>query len=147
MPPNLEYFVVCRSVSFDVETDEITLSNVIEDVYLGSDGTAVLPRAVAISSWNIADGDRSKDFQTILTITLPGQSEGMDFPTNFDEGRHRYRAICTVAEIPLSQPGELKFEILLNRKHAASHKVLVHPPGMRSYSGQQLLGESPSRPA
>ena len=127
----LEYFIVCRSASVDVDTDEITLSNVIEDLYLEAAGATVLPRIVAVSSWNVSQEDASQDFQTELRITLPGQSEPVDFAMNLAKGRHRYRAIIGVVGIPLGQTGDLMFEILLNGRHGASHRVMVHPPGTR----------------
>ena len=137
--PALEYFVVCRSVSFDVDTDEVTLSNVVEDVHLDDDGTAVLPRVVAVSSWNVGDGDESRDYQTLLRITLPGEAKGADFPVNLDKQRHRHRAIITIIGVPLTKSGELLFEVFLNAHREATHKVIVHPPGTRAKVGTQLV--------
>jgi len=136
--PSLEFFVVCRNVSMDVETDEVTLANVIEDVYLDEDGKAFLSQAAAVSSWNLGEGDTPTDSQTILRITRPGETEGSDFSTNLQIGRHRYRGISVVTDIPLDKPGLLLFELFLNAKHAAGHTVIVHPPEARIHEGMQL---------
>lgn len=123
---------------FDVDTDEVTLSNVIEDVYLDDEGSAFLPRVVAVSSWNVGDGEEPKDYQTLLRITLPGETKGADFPANLDKLRHRHRAIITITGIPLTKTGELLFEVFLNAHREATHKVIVHPPGTRAKEGTPL---------
>jgi hypothetical protein len=125
-------------VSFDVDTDEATLSGIIEDIYLNEGGTATLPRAVSVSTWHVSEGDDAKDNQIQLRIIRPGESEGITFPTNLDVGRNRYRAIAIVLEIPLDQPGILTFELLLNANHTAYHRVTVHPPGARAKEGIDL---------
>ncbi len=127
--PTLEYFVVCRSVSTDLNTDEITLSNVIEDVYLQDREVIVLPRAVAVCSWNIEEGD-STDYQVLLRITVPGQLP-IPFAVNLEKGRFRHRAVIAVHGIPAGIPGIMTFEMLLNGRHEATHRVIVHPPGAR----------------
>lgn len=136
--PKLEYFIVCRSVSFDIDTDEITLSNVIEEVYLESDGRCVLPRIVAVSLWNVIDADEGQDFQTELKITRPGESHSVQFAMNLERGQRRHRAMLSISDIPLEKPGELTFEILLNGQHGASHGVTVRQAGDRNGAIERL---------
>ena len=50
---------------------------------------------------------------------------------NFSKGRSRYRAITSILDIPLDKEGILRFELLLNGKHEATHLVIVHPLGVR----------------
>ncbi len=127
----LEYFLVCRSVSTDVDTNEITLSGVIEDVFLVPDEVVIIPKVVAVSSWTLSPGDLETDFQTILVISRPGETTGKPFPMNLSKGRRRYRTIQGVLSIPLDQPGDLKFQVLLNGEPQATHTVTVHPPDVR----------------
>ena len=54
--PRLEYFVVCRSVLKDVDTDEITLAHVLDDVFPAAFPN-LIPAAVAISLWNVDVAD------------------------------------------------------------------------------------------
>ncbi len=127
--PTLEFFLVCRSITRDLFTDEITLSGVLEDVVLEADGTTVLPTAVAVVAWNVETKEGSEDLQAVLRITLPGDSHGKSFPMNLLKGHNRYRAIFAISSIPLGVTGELLFEVLLNAERCASHRVFVHPHG------------------
>ena len=138
--PDLEYFIVCRSVTFDIDTDEISLSGILEDIYLEDDNGTVLPRAVAVSSWNLNDSDEGKDFSTVLRITLPDGTKPSDFPMNLERRSRRHRAMISITEIPLEKPGVITFEVLLNAQHGANHKVLVHPPGTRASEGIPMIG-------
>ena len=148
--PSLEYFLVCRSASVDVHSDEVTLSGVLEDIDLESDGQAVVPRAVAVGLWNLTGADGGTDFQALLRITRPGEAKGSDFPVNLDKRRHRFRALFAILDIPLDKPGELVFEMLLNATHAATHRVMVHPHGERVGQQDSLFpkgGNAPATPA
>ena len=57
---------------------------------------------------------------------------------NFSRGRRRYRAVQTVMNIPLDQPGDLQFEVILNGQHVAIHTVVVHPADVREPDGSSL---------
>lgn len=127
--PSLEFFVVCRSVSRDLFTDDLTLSGILEDVVLDVGGTATLPTAVAVCAWNVGTEDVGQELQAIIKVTRPGESQGKSFPMNLTKGHNRYRALFAVDGIPLATPGELVFEVLLNAEHCASHRVFVHAPG------------------
>jgi hypothetical protein len=126
----LEYFIVCRSVAVDIDTDEITLANVLEDVFLEESPTYVLPRIVAVSSWELSAEEMGGAFQAMLGVVLPG-GKPVRFPMNLARGRLRYRAIQGVLNIPLDQPGKLAFEVQLNGDHSAWHYVTVHPAAVR----------------
>lgn len=144
--PSLEFFLVCRSVSIDVHTDEITLSGVLEDVELENDGFVLVSRAVAVGSWNVAPEDRDKDFQALLRIQRPGDTEWADFPVNLSKGRHRFRALFAIENIPLDKPGDLLFELLLNAHHAAIHRVIVHKAGDRASQQDALFPKGAESP-
>lgn len=122
--PKLEYFVVCRSIATEVDSDELTLSNVLEDVV--TDGFPdYLPKLMAISVWRIEDDEIEGDFQAMLYVTPPG-NERADFAMNLVRGRKRHRAIQTVYNVPLDGPGELLCEVTLNGKDGASHVITIH---------------------
>jgi hypothetical protein len=131
--PRLEYFLVCRSVMKDLNTDEITFAHVLEDVFLDAK-PHIIRSAVAISVWNIEAEDTKVDYQATLVVKVPGYAD-VSFPMNFSGGRHRYRAVQVVQDIPLHQPGALQFEVKLNGQHSATHTVTVHPPGVRERDG------------
>jgi hypothetical protein len=128
--PRMEYFIVCRAVSADIHTDELTLSQVVEDLFPET-MPEVLLKIVAVGSWQLAPDEVGIDFQAILKVAPPGKDPGIEFSMNLSRGRQRFRTIMGVLEIPLDQPGDLTFELLLNGKHAAMHIVTVHPPGTR----------------
>ncbi len=133
--PSLEYFIVCKDVSIDADTNEITLFRVAEDVFPPG-FPYQFPKLVAVSSWNINPDEVNLDFQVVLRVTLPGQSGDQDFPMNLSRGRLRYRSIQGLLDIPLVEAGELRFEVLLNGAHGASHVVTVHPQGAIEAEGQ-----------
>ncbi len=124
----LEYFIVCRAVSIDIDTDEITLSQVVEDVFV-EEFPQHLPKITAVSSWELAENELETDFQALLQVTIPGSSSAQSFPMNFRRGSRRYRAMQGILEIPLHTSGDLKVDVLLNGSHAASHIVAIHPAG------------------
>jgi hypothetical protein len=125
--PELEYFIVSRSVSRDVLTDELSFLGVLEDVTPHHFPT-VLPKIIAVSVWRLADGEGTEDFQAILRVSRPEESpqDATDFAMNLEKGRTRYRAFQAIFEIPLDRSGNLVFEVLLNAKHAALHIVTIH---------------------
>jgi hypothetical protein len=143
----LEYFIVCRAISVDIDTEEITLSQVIEDVF-PEEFPNQLPRIVAVSSWEMTPEELGMEFQAILRVFIPGSLEGADFPMNLARGRRRYRAIQGVTQIPLLGPGDLKFEVLLNGQHGATHVVTVQPPGTRATdtASSSVLSDQPPIP-
>jgi hypothetical protein len=132
---SVEYFVVCRSVSVDVHTDEITLAGVLEDVVLEEGDFAIIPRAVAVGVWNLDAQDMGVDHQAVLRVTRPGDPDVADFRINLTKDRQRIRVLFAVFDIPLEQPGDLVFELRLNDSPSAHHRVYVHPPGNRLPSG------------
>jgi hypothetical protein len=117
------------------------LFNVLEDLQLiASESTAQqqLPIAhlVAVSCWNRESGDEQRDFQMTLRIHASGQ-EPKDFPLNFTMERPRHRLALRLQGLPKLEPGELRFELLLNGQHVAWHTVNVFPPPKESSDSEQ----------
>jgi hypothetical protein len=132
--PHLEYFLVCESVSVDSESNNISLFNVLDDLYPDK-LQYVLPKALGVSTWNLGPEDEGRDYQTILRVILPHDANASSdevnseaFPMNLVRTPHRSRAIQGVLNIPLLRTGDLVFEVLLNGERCASHTVTVHPP-------------------
>jgi hypothetical protein len=124
--PDLEYFVVCRSASVDLDTDELTLSNVLSDVFPEFIPT-YLEKAVAVSCWRFQSEDVGTDYQASLRIELPQGGVSDPFPMNLSEHRSSILAMQTVVFIPLDKPGTIIFRVSLNGVEAATHHVTIHP--------------------
>jgi hypothetical protein len=122
----LEYFIVCATTSIDVQTNSISLFNVLDDVFL-DDNAGLLPSLEAVCLWHLDPEDEGVDYQAKLRITLP-DGTGSDFRMNLARAprRNRLRAIQGIRMIPLEGPGEIRLEILLNDQHEASHTISVH---------------------
>ncbi len=142
--PKLEYFLVCESVSTDQETNRVSLFNVLEDIHIlpaGQPGV-ILAQLVAVSCWNREPGDEEKDFQATLRIHSPGSSEPKEFPMNFRMDRPRYRLSLRIQGVPNLEPGQLRFELLLNQDHVAWHTVNVTAPPQPTPSGNGIATAS-----
>jgi hypothetical protein len=147
--PKLEYFVVCESVSVDRETNRISLFNVVEDLRPVRNGETGHPvhQFVAVSAWNREPGDEGKDFQAIVRIQPP-DDQSKDFSINFQMERPRQRLILRLLGVAAGRPGNLRFELLLNSQHFASHTVTIHPPLAASdVADSGGNGEADSKPA
>jgi hypothetical protein len=129
--PNLEYFLVCESMSTDRETNRVSLFNILEEIQAPSpDGppSPAIPVAgvVAVCCWNQEQDDEDEDFQVMIRIHAPGQ-EVQEFPINFKMDQPRHRLALRFPGVPKTDPGQLKFELCLNGKHVAWHTVSVKP--------------------
>jgi hypothetical protein len=135
--PKLEYFIVCRSIQLDINTDEVSFINVLEDIS-PDEFPNVIYRAMAVSLWNLEPDEEDEDYQAVLVVRIAGKPDAK-FAMNFSHQVRRCRAIQGVLEIPVDGPGDIEFEVLLNGEHAATHTVRIHPPGVRKSSeGEQI---------
>jgi hypothetical protein len=125
--PKLEYFLVCESISIDQETNRVSVFNIVEEVapIKARPTGPIVPQVVALACWNREPGDENKDFQATLRIHAP-EEKAKDFPVNFKMEKPRYRLSLRLQGVPALKPGQLRFEMLLNGKHAAEHTILVH---------------------
>ena len=119
----LEFFVVSEGISVDQFTNRLSLFNILEEV-ASPNFPFVLPSAVAVSLWMMEAGDDERDLQCMLRVTMPNVAK-IEFTTNFKTSGRRHRVIQTIQGVPLNEPGVLRFEVLLNGEHAASHEVDV----------------------
>ena len=113
----LEYFLVSRSISIDVATNQVSIFEVIDEIAAASFPSQI-PYLVATSLWCQEEGEEDRDFQLILRITTPGGSSH-DLPTNFQIQAKRHRITQRLEGLRVEQEGTLHFEAILNGKHAA----------------------------
>jgi hypothetical protein len=127
--PTVDYFLVCRSIQQDINTGEMSFVNVLEDITPDA-FPIVIPRAIAVSLWTFEPGEAKEHFQAALVVKLVGRPD-TTFPMNFSQGINRCRAVQGVLDIPVPGPGEIRFEVLLNGQHRATHSIKVHPVGVQ----------------
>lgn len=123
MPPRLEYFVVSESVSVDALTNRVSLFNILE-VIRSRRFPGVYPALYATAVWLIEDQERGTDYTTMLRVTVPGGQQ-QEYTSNFTAQGRRHRIFQRLEGIPLAQPGQITFELLLNAQHAAQHIIDV----------------------
>jgi hypothetical protein len=119
----MEFFVVSEGVSVDKFTNQLSLFNVLEQA-AGTDFPFVLPFIAAVSLWIREAGDDNRDFQCMLRVTLPNGRQ-REFTSNFTFNARRHRVIQRLQGFPIDKPGVLRFEVLLNGEHKASHEIDV----------------------
>jgi len=124
--PELKYFLVSESLSEDQTTDHVSLFNILEEL------TVQLPmlmgRLVATSSWSIPPEERGRDFQVTLRIRRPSGEvlkEAGDIAINFTAEESRERTHHDIRNLPIGEPGDWTFELLLNGEQKATHVVAV----------------------
>ena len=121
--PRLEFFVVSELVSVDQTTNKASIFNILEEIH-APQFPVIIPHCVATSLWCQQEEDHERDFQCVLRVTLPNGNT-RDFASNFTLTQTRHRLIQALQVLPVTQPGELRFELLLNGVHAAQHIVTV----------------------
>jgi hypothetical protein len=119
----LEFFAVSEGVSVDQFTNRVSIFNILEQL-ASPEFPFVLASATAVSLWTMEAGDDERDFQCMLRITMPDGAQ-QEFTSNFKTLMRRHRVIQGIQGFPLTEPGLLRFEVLLNGEHAASHEVDV----------------------
>jgi hypothetical protein len=124
---SLEYFLVAEDVSIDQVTNQLSLFNVFEG-FRTPRFPLIVPKCAAVSLWRKEPADEGRDFQCVLRVTLPdGQNHQSE--SNFRMTNERQRIVTRLQGVPISMAGELRFELLLNGQHAASHLVIIeHQP-------------------
>ena len=123
--PELEYFLVAESISVDQETNRVSIFNVLEELHAES-APISYPALVAISSWNLAENELGGDFQVMLRVNSPAQEAPFDYPINLSrEPRRRHRIYHRLIGPTFHAFGDLRFEVLLNGEHRASHVISI----------------------
>lgn len=107
----------------DQLSNEASIFNILEEITPESFPYA-LPKCAVVSLWRSEPGDTGKDFQLVTKVSTPG-GQIQEIRTNFQMTRKRHRVVNYLLGVPIAQPGELKFEAVLNGEHAAEHVVTV----------------------
>ena len=117
----LEFFVVSKAVSIDQTTNQMSVFEILEEMTTSSFPVQI-PSLVAISLWRQEQGDQEQDYQLLLQITTPSGTSH-DFRTNFRLAGRRHRITQRIEGMVLEKEGVVRFEVILNDKHAAEHIV------------------------
>ena len=117
----LEFFVVPRSVAIDQTTNVASVLEILEAIPTPS-FPLLIPQCVAMSLWREEPGDEDRDFQLVLRITTPSNTEHV-MRTNFRMTNARHRVTQRIQGLPIESEGQLRFEAILNDQHAAEHVV------------------------
>jgi hypothetical protein len=122
--PRLEYFIAAESVSIDQDTNRTHILNVLEEIVCAGLPT-VYPGCAVIAGW-ICTAEDVGQWEATIRISVPGQDthEG-SLKFEVAEGTKRHRTIMRFAGVPLAAEGELKFQLLLNGEHKATHSTDV----------------------
>jgi hypothetical protein len=130
--PQLEYFLVAESISVDQSTNRVSLFNILEEVQITRipAGTQIpprlsgIPQVVAIGAWNIDPDEHGREYAVSLRVHVPGHSSPVQGPAlTFVAEKRRQRTILLLVGCPVGGPGEIRFELLLDGNHAASHLI------------------------
>ena len=122
--PSLDYFIVAQIVTIDRVTNAVSAINVFEEVRT-PDFPVLVPSVSALAVWRREEQDgNAEEFQCQLRVTSPGQEPAI-VRSSFTLQQSRHRILQTVQFIPVTQVGEIIFELLLNDEVKASYRVPV----------------------
>jgi hypothetical protein len=125
--PSLEYFILCEGAALDQLRNRPSFFHVIEQEIVRQDFPWTIPQIIAFSSWLPGPEDAGRDFQVLLHVHVPGNETPGIFPKNFTQDRRRTRLLQSLYNLRLPQPGELRFELLLNGTLIATRSVAIGP--------------------
>jgi hypothetical protein len=134
--PRLDFFTVCCSASRANATKQVFRAHTLTDFFPAT-FPDVLARSAVISSWRLTRREMRQDWVATLVIKPPGRTETF-FPMNLSNSLRRSPHVREIMAIPLSEPGPLLFELLLDGKSVASHVVTIHAPWPCAANGTSL---------
>jgi hypothetical protein len=126
--PKLEYFVVAESASIDRDRDQVSIFNILEDIFIPKSEPKIIRELVAISSWILDPEEEGKDFQASLKLEGPGPNNcpwNSEFFVNFTAEKHRVRLQFGLCRMPIDRPGNIIFVLTLNGHVEAHHIITV----------------------
>src|SRR5438067_2048409 len=121
---SLEYFLVVESVSIDQATNRVSLFHVLEE--LGAKAfPAFVPQMVAVSSWNVPQEEWAQAIPVSLRVFAPGALEPThEHSLTLEPGdTARRRSLFGILGFLFDQPGDWRFELLLNGTPCAHHLI------------------------
>lgn len=142
--PDLEYFLVARGLSIDQFSNGVTIFEVIDQM-TPRRFPALIPRMVALAGWNVTQQeiDNNQMIDSALSFRLPGQQQPMDCPLAFQAMSRRHRNLANYLGVPLTEPGEIEFELRLNGQPVAHHRILINPADAQAVADGWLLYQTP----
>ena len=128
--PKLEYFLLCKSISVDQETNRVSLFNVLEDLHLSkppkegdSKPAYILNQIVAVAVFNREPNDGDHDFEACLKYNLPDHTH-KEHKLKFKMERNRQRIVMRfVGMPPVAKDGLLSFDLSVDGVHAGIHTI------------------------
>jgi hypothetical protein len=126
--PRLEYFLVAESVSIDRDRNQVSVFNILEEVFIPRTEPRVVPQLVALSSWILDPEDQGRDFQVQVELVGPDGDNcpyNTDFTVNFTANGTRQRTQIGLLGLPIEREGNTVFNLNLNGEHRASHILTV----------------------
>lgn len=135
----LEYFVVCKSVSLDAMSQEISLFHVTHFLACSVMPT-VVPSLCAVASWIKDDKlmESTDDAATVeshvkLNVISPGGEPVNTFRRTLKSPNRREQSVFRVMNIPIPQEGDLVFELIVDDQTVAHHivSIMQKRPGIK----------------
>ena len=113
--------MVCESSSTDMETNNVSLFNVLEEMYLpeppdeDKDGsTQLVPMSLhLVASFGRSEFDQEEQGKARIAFLFPGERERAVLP-EFDvllDPAHRHRIKFEIGGLPIKGEGEYRFQI------------------------------------
>jgi hypothetical protein len=126
--PKLEYFLIAESISVDRDFNEVSVFNILEEIFFPRGVQWTIPKLVACSAWICGDEDLHKDFQVSLEIAQKdknGQTRVDPYFMNFRADGTRQRVYLRYEYLPVYGVGDILFNLKLNGESRATHTITV----------------------
>lgn len=110
--PELEYFLVSRYATVDVESGAVSFFHVVDQLQAEGFPT-IVPELCAASCWRVNSKDRFlKGSKIQLKVSVPGmEPRTLEFKIEQLEAGNRQRNIARLEAIPLRREGVIEFEV------------------------------------
>lgn len=118
----LEFFLMCESISIDQRSNALSIFNVIEEVPWSD--THVVPRSVFISEWNFPPDMMGKDILIEHRLLDPNGKVRHSYDSAFKALAPRHRVMVTLANWKPDIKGDWVFKVESGPKKA-HHRVTV----------------------
>lgn len=128
----LEYFTVCRSVSMDSMSGELSLFHVTHHLVLTA--PTIIPSLSVVAAWiddeaaptrNSTQQGESTESHVKLNVISPGGEQVNTFRRTLNSPNRVEQSVFRVMNIPIPAAGDLIFELLVDDEHTAKHTVSI----------------------
>jgi len=112
--PEHLFTIVARGHSVDVQTNNLTIYSVLEEI-----GAAELPFAIPqfgiVTLWRRQEGEEGVSFMQRTRLLDPDGAEVFNFETEFALHKRRHRSLGTVNMVPIEKAGQYLFEVQIRQ--------------------------------